>query len=118
MNITCMLDFLLIIILNRMFTQQALRITSCIHETDTDESIKTHSGKKSIQQMQHAGRLLLNHGYLEDALKTGNNAYLNDNIVKRVIQRMWYRQTSGSCGRVNISLALGNVIYIDNRNFS
>ncbi|XP_062600084.1 uncharacterized protein LOC134261688 [Saccostrea cucullata] len=88
-------------------TQQALRITSCIHESDTkvykkrykegnDADMKT---KELGKRNDHAGRLLLNHGYLSDAIKTENRVFLNDDIVKKVINQMWYKRESLSFRR-------------------
>ncbi|XP_056004040.1 uncharacterized protein LOC125661033 isoform X1 [Ostrea edulis] len=77
-------------------TQQALRITSCLHEADADDRRKNREGKVSGLRIDHAGKLLLNHGYLSSALKTENSAYLNDEIVKKVISQMWYKHDSFS----------------------
>jgi hypothetical protein len=87
--------------LYRMCTQQALRITSCIHEADTKGNRKTKGVKVLGQRIDHAGRLLLNHGYMSDAIKTENSAYLNDEIVKKVISQMWYQHESLSFRRVS-----------------
>ncbi|XP_061170919.1 uncharacterized protein LOC133180400 [Saccostrea echinata] len=89
-------------------TQQALRITSCIHESDTKVYKKRYKegndpdvqAKELGKRIDHAGRLLLNHGYLADAIKTENRVYLNDDIVKKVINQMWYK-------RENLSLRRG-----------
>ncbi|XP_062602906.1 transient receptor potential cation channel subfamily M member 2-like [Saccostrea cucullata] len=88
-------------------TQKALRITSCIHENDTKvykkrykEGNDTDSNAKELgKRIDHAGRLLLNHGYLADAIKTENSVYLNDDIVKKVINQMWYKRESLSLRR-------------------
>ncbi|XP_061170920.1 uncharacterized protein LOC133180401 [Saccostrea echinata] len=85
-------------------TQQALRITSCIHEADTKpEKKRAKNEEKDAEQVghqiNHAGRLLLNHGYLSDAIKTQNSVYLNDEIVKKVISQMWYNSESISLQR-------------------
>ncbi|XP_056004039.1 transient receptor potential cation channel subfamily M member-like 2 isoform X2 [Ostrea edulis] len=85
--------------MKEMCTQQALRITSCIHEADTKGNIKNKDGTKILEQrIDHAGRLLLNRGYLSDAIKTENSTYLNDEIVKKVISQMWYKHESVSFG--------------------
>jgi hypothetical protein len=96
-----------------MCTQQALRITSGIHETDTKNKKKKADLTSSTQQPQintnikisdervhHAGRLLLNNGYLSDAIKTRNSVYLNDDIVKKVINHMWYKQEDPTIRKV------------------
>ncbi|XP_062570594.1 transient receptor potential cation channel subfamily M member 2-like [Saccostrea cucullata] len=85
-------------------TQQALRITSCIHEADTKhDKKKARNDERDAEvpghQINHAGRLLLNHGYLSDAIKTQNSVYLNDEIVKNVINKMWYNSESISFRR-------------------
>lgn len=95
-------------------TQRAIRITSCINEADKkikdvsakikDESAKIKknklqssnkdSEKKEEQQLgehiNHAGRLLVNHGYLEDAIKTQNKTFLDNSTVRNILNEMWY----------------------------
>ncbi|XP_062599925.1 uncharacterized protein LOC134261510 [Saccostrea cucullata] len=82
--------------LQKMFTYQALRSIRCMHETD-NTSIKkkrnsgeNHAEKELGEQIQHAGRLLLNHGCLTDAIKTRNKAFLENKIVKNILKQMWY----------------------------
>jgi hypothetical protein len=83
-----------------MCTQQALRITGGINEPDTKGSTRHKEVRILGQPIDHAGRLLLNHGYLLDAIKTENSSYLNDEIVKKAINRMWYKQESLSVQNV------------------
>ncbi|CAG2225437.1 TRPM3 [Mytilus edulis] len=40
--------------------------------------------------VSHAGRLLLNHGYLRDAINTENNAYLESDTVKKILNKILY----------------------------
>lgn len=42
------------------------------------------------EHINHAGRLLLNHGYLEDAIKTQNRTFLDNKEVRNIINKMWY----------------------------
>ncbi|VDI19435.1 Hypothetical predicted protein [Mytilus galloprovincialis] len=88
-------------------TQRAIRITSCINEADKKKkdvsakikeskfhSPKTDSEIKEGQQLgehiNHAGRLLVNHGYIEDAIKTQNKTFLDNSTVKNILNEMWY----------------------------
>ncbi|XP_052082915.1 uncharacterized protein LOC127720376 isoform X2 [Mytilus californianus] len=91
----------------RAITQRAIRITSCIYEADKkkkDVSTKIRenklhnsdkdSEKKEEQELgdhiNHAGRLLVNHGYIEDAIKTQNKTFLDNSTVKNILNEMWY----------------------------
>lgn len=40
--------------------------------------------------INHAGRLLLNHRYIEDTIKTQNKTFLDNPQVKNIINKMWY----------------------------
>ncbi|CAG2256782.1 TRPM2 [Mytilus edulis] len=40
--------------------------------------------------INHAGRLLLNHGYLRDAINTENNTFLKNDTVRKVLNKQWY----------------------------
>lgn len=51
--------------------------------------------------INHAGRLLLNHGYMEDAIKTENKTFLNNTEVKQIINKMWYGTEKRNCKTVN-----------------
>lgn len=42
------------------------------------------------EHINHAGRLLLNHGYIEDAIKTHNKTFLDNTTVKDILNGMWY----------------------------
>ncbi|XP_071147662.1 uncharacterized protein [Mytilus edulis] len=89
------------------FTQRAIRITSCINEADKkkkdisrkrkEKKIQDHGNdseneeeKELGEYINHAGRLLLNHGYIEDAIKTQNKTFLDNNTVKNILNEMWY----------------------------
>lgn len=91
--------------LNKAFTQRASRILKCIYEADTktdkDKQKRRQSNGKEMdttnkvemelgEPINHAGRLLLNHGYIEDAIKTENKTFLDNNEVKHIINKMWY----------------------------
>lgn len=41
-------------------------------------------------EINHAGRLLLNDGHLRDAIKTKNITYLENDKVKKIINKKWY----------------------------
>lgn len=88
-------------------TQRAIRITSCIcvadrktrensmkikdnklHDHDDDSE---HKEEKELgEHINHAGRLLVNHGYIEDAIKTQNKTFLDNSTVKNILNEMWY----------------------------
>jgi hypothetical protein len=38
----------------------------------------------------HSGRLLLNHGYLKDAIQTENKTFLDNEVVKDILNEKWY----------------------------
>lgn len=46
--------------------------------------------KELGEYINHAGRLLLNHGYIEDAIKTQNKTFLDNDTVKDILNEMWY----------------------------
>ncbi|CAG2254562.1 TRPM3 [Mytilus edulis] len=88
-------------------TQRAIRITSCINEADKKKKdvsakikeSKFHSPKKDSENkeeqqlgehIKHAGRLLVNHGYIEDAIKTQNKTFLDNSTVRNILNEMWY----------------------------
>lgn len=84
------------------FTERAIGITSCIYEADNiaDNNIIKESKIDSIEKItedtelgdniNHAGRLLLNHGYLRDAINTENNTFLKNDAVRKVLNKQWY----------------------------
>lgn len=42
------------------------------------------------KKLNHAERLLLNHGYLRDAIDTENNAYLESDTVRKIFRKTFY----------------------------
>lgn len=92
------------------FTERAIGITSCINDADgqvtkNDSSkrkgkenentkkkqpLKNKGEKELGDYINHAGRLLLNHGYLKDAINTKNNTYLKNETVTRILNKQWY----------------------------
>ncbi|XP_071147009.1 transient receptor potential cation channel subfamily M member 1-like [Mytilus edulis] len=93
--------------LKSAITQRAIRITSCINEADKkkkDVSAKLQKEKIDIskkdsenkeeqqlgEHIKHAGRLLVNHGYIEDAIKTQNKTFLDNSTVRNILNEMWY----------------------------
>ncbi|VDI17454.1 Hypothetical predicted protein, partial [Mytilus galloprovincialis] len=87
----------------KALTATAVRITSCIYEADKEaksncsiddgtcykKAKKCVKGKNS-EYINHAGRLLLNHGYMRDAIDTGNMAYLENDTIKNILNKMWF----------------------------
>ncbi|CAG2218205.1 TRPM2 [Mytilus edulis] len=85
------------------FTAKAIQITSHIYEADKIEkenspvdavtcykkANKCVKGKHS-EYIYHAGRLLLNHGYMRDAIDTGNMTYLENGTIKNILDKMWF----------------------------
>ncbi|VDI76113.1 Hypothetical predicted protein, partial [Mytilus galloprovincialis] len=97
--------------LKSAFTERAIRITSCIDDADKkieNTEIEAYEGNKKDpheryiiketeeeeQQQEdninHAARLLLNHGYLKDAIVTENNIYVECQTVNNILNEMWY----------------------------
>ncbi|XP_052081241.1 uncharacterized protein LOC127719267 [Mytilus californianus] len=91
--------------LNKAFTQRASRILKSIYETDkktendkqkrnklTGKEVESNSKEEMElgENINHAGRLLLNHGYIEDAIKTQNKTFLDNKEVRNIINKMWY----------------------------
>ncbi|CAC5407421.1 unnamed protein product [Mytilus coruscus] len=91
----------------RAITQRAIRIISCIYEADKKKKDvstkirenKLHNSDKDSEKKEkkelgdhinHAGRLLVNHGYIEDAIKTQNKTFLDNSTVKNILNEMWY----------------------------
>lgn len=84
----------------RAFTQRAIRITSCINDTDkkkedfaieSKENYKKNKNQKELgDYINHAGRLLMNHGCIDDAVKTKNKMFLDNGTVKDILNKMWY----------------------------
>ncbi|XP_063408792.1 transient receptor potential cation channel subfamily M member 2-like [Mytilus trossulus] len=89
-------------LLQSAFTERAIGITSCIYEADNiaDNNITKESDMDRIEKttddtelgdnINHAGRLLLNHRYLRDAINTQNNTFLKNDTVRKVLNKQWY----------------------------
>lgn len=80
-------------IFNRAFTYRAIQITRCIYETERKKEDQSSKGKNENElgePVGHAGRLLLNHGYLEDAITTENKTFIDNDTVSRIQSKMWY----------------------------
>ncbi|XP_062576912.1 transient receptor potential cation channel subfamily M member 7-like [Saccostrea cucullata] len=84
--------------LRRMFGRHALSIMNYIHEKDEkdkpeepkdlSEKVMTFFFKKK-DDVNNAGRLLLNHGYLDVAYKTENEWFLENSKLKTIIKELW-----------------------------
>ncbi|CAG2208725.1 unnamed protein product [Mytilus edulis] len=98
--------------LNNAFTQRAITITQCIYDDESElEEIRTHGTNNEHNAdvelelgypVNHSGRLLLNHGYLEDAIKTENKTYLDNETVTKVLNKMWYGEETLSYRQVSL----------------
>ncbi|CAC5374192.1 MIB [Mytilus coruscus] len=69
------------------FTERATLITGFIYEATSNNDLVANELGESVN---HAGRLLVNHGYLEDAIKTENKAFLDNKTVTDILNKMWY----------------------------
>lgn len=43
-----------------------------------------------IDEINHGERLLLNHGYLRDAIDTKNITFLENDTVRKIVNKRWY----------------------------
>lgn len=100
-------------IFHRALTDKAISITSYIYEADklnkpnnkeNEEKEENQADSQSDdnktyqkctdnlaeQNLKHAERLLLNHGYLRDAINTENIAYLESGPVKKILRKTFY----------------------------
>lgn len=65
-------------------------------EGERENRSKENSSSKSINDMElsvemnHGERLLLNHGYLRDAILTKNITFLENDTVKKIVNKKWY----------------------------
>ena len=97
----------------RAFTQRAIQITSCIYDADKkkekDEKDKKRKNTENENEeeekelgnpIMQAGRLLLNHGYIEDAIKTQNKTFLDNSTINKILNKMWYGEEELSFKRV------------------
>lgn len=71
----------------RYFTERATLITGFIYEASSSNDLVENELGESVN---HAGRLLVNHGYLKDAIKTENKAFLDNKTVTDILNTMWY----------------------------
>ncbi|CAG2200765.1 MIB [Mytilus edulis] len=69
------------------FTERATLITGFIYDASSSNVLVKNELGESVN---HAGRLLVNHGYLEDAIKTENKAFLDNKTVTDILNTMWY----------------------------
>ncbi|CAG2256277.1 MIB [Mytilus edulis] len=69
------------------FTERATLITRFIHEATSYNDLVENELDESVN---HAGRLLVNHGYIEDAIRTKNKAFLDNKTVTEILNKMWY----------------------------
>ncbi|CAG2238715.1 unnamed protein product [Mytilus edulis] len=108
--------------LNNAFTQRAITITQCIYDDESElEEIRTHGTNNEHNAdvelelgypVNHSGRLLLNHGYLEDAIKTENKTYLDNETVTKVLNKMWYGEETLSYRQISYSALLMAFAYM------
>ncbi|XP_052082922.1 transient receptor potential cation channel subfamily M member 3-like [Mytilus californianus] len=98
--------------LEKALTDKAISITSYIYEADKQnrKENKEHevgfkcgklpcgfkcgklrcTDKNEEKMLNHAERLLLNHGYLRDAINTENNSYLESDTVRKILRKTFY----------------------------
>ncbi|CAC5409472.1 unnamed protein product [Mytilus coruscus] len=108
--------------LNNAFTQRAITITQCIYDAESElEELKTNGTNNLYNEdvelelgypVNHSGRLLLNHGYLEDAIKTENKTYLDNETVIKVLNKMWYGEETLSFRQISYSALLMAFAYM------
>ncbi|XP_048739893.2 uncharacterized protein LOC125648693 isoform X2 [Ostrea edulis] len=85
--------------MHKIFSHHALRIISCIHDADNRSTTKKSRDDGRFRELLlgdpvlHSGRLLLNHGYLKDAIKTENKTFLDNEVVKDILNEKWYGKT-------------------------
>lgn len=72
-----------------------MRITNNIYNADRKIQMSNGNVPKQKNEMElgvfinHAGRLLVNHGYLREAINTKNTAYVENDTVKHILNEMW-----------------------------
>ncbi|VDI79427.1 Hypothetical predicted protein [Mytilus galloprovincialis] len=77
--------------LEKTFTEKAIKITSYIYEDDKkNKKNNAKNEKKEADDNTHAERLLLNHGYLREAIYTENTTYLESDTVKKILTKSFY----------------------------
>lgn len=73
---------------NAKSKQKAEKLEEYKYDKDYDSE---NNGKRELgEYINHAGRLLLNHGYLENAIKTENKMFLDNSTVKDILDKIWY----------------------------
>ena len=71
-------------------------ITSYIYELDKNQTCREQEEENEIETLErrkpvlHSGRLLINHGYLEDSIKTKNKDFLDNDTIKAILNKVWY----------------------------
>lgn len=105
-------------LLNSAFTERAICITNCIYDADNKAEDDATEGKRigsKVEQNQswnkddkeldecinQAERLLLNHGYLTDAIMTKSNTFLENDTVKKILNKKWYGTEQINCYSVS-----------------
>ncbi|XP_052074304.1 uncharacterized protein LOC127712112 isoform X5 [Mytilus californianus] len=85
------------------FTERATLITGFIYEATSNNDLVANELSESVN---HAGRLLVNHGYLEDAIKTENKAFLDNKTVTDILNKMWYGEEKSLFRQVGLFILL------------
>ncbi|XP_062598231.1 uncharacterized protein LOC134259647 isoform X2 [Saccostrea cucullata] len=97
------------------FSQHAFSIMNYIQEKDELERLRSPKGW--VNNIKHffikedevsgkAGRLLLNHGYLDVAYKTKNECFLENPKLKTMIKELWYGDEYQSRRKIDTILRL------------
>lgn len=68
--------------------QRAIQIARFIYETENKK--KTSENMECREPGGHAGRLLINHGYLKDAIKTKSKTFLHHKTVIHILNKIWF----------------------------
>ncbi|XP_052074299.1 uncharacterized protein LOC127712112 isoform X1 [Mytilus californianus] len=85
------------------FTERATLITGFIYEANLNNDLVENELDEAVN---HAGRLLVNHGYLEDAIRTQNKAFLENKIVTDILHKMWYGEEKFLFRQVGVFILL------------
>ncbi|CAC5374193.1 unnamed protein product [Mytilus coruscus] len=85
------------------FTERATLITGFIYEANLNNDLVENELDKAVN---HAGRLLVNHRYLEDAIRTQNKAFLENKIVTDILHKMWYGEEKFLFRQVGVFILL------------
>ncbi|XP_052074333.1 uncharacterized protein LOC127712112 isoform X27 [Mytilus californianus] len=90
------------------FTERATLITRFINEaTKKNDVVEKELGETA----NHAGRLLLNHRYLEDAIKTENKTFIENETVTDILHKMWYGEEKSLIRQIGFCFLL-SVLHI------